>query len=157
MNRIQARSTGSPDGCPNAQPAVGIAGVGFNTRLFNGKVLGDNGSGFESWVAQGIVWAADNGAQVISMSLGGPRYERQDQVPCPQSMQDAVLHAVSKGALVVAASGNSADDGSPVEEPGVCLGVVSVGAVDAQLQVTDFSSRHRYLSVTAPGKFTPTV
>ena len=57
----------------NTQPATGIAGVGFNTRLFNGKVLGDNGSGFESWVAQGIVWAADNGAQVISMSLGATR------------------------------------------------------------------------------------
>jgi subtilisin family serine protease len=66
-------------------------------------------------------------------------------------MQDAVLHALGKGALVVAASGNSAQSGSPVEEPGVCLGVVSVGAVDAQSQVTGFSSRHRYLSVTAPG------
>jgi subtilisin family serine protease len=101
--------------------------------------------------ARAIRYAADHGARVISMSLGGPRYEREDQVPCPQAIQDAVLHALSKGALVVAASGNSGGSGSPVEEPGVCLGVVSVGAVNARLEVTDFSSRHRYLSVTAPG------
>ncbi len=101
--------------------------------------------------AKAIDYAADHGARIISMSLGGPRYENRDPEPCPASIQDAVLHALSKGALVVAASGNSGDSGSPVEEPGVCLGVVSVGAVDAQLEVADFSSRHAYLSVTAPG------
>lgn len=101
--------------------------------------------------ARAISYAADHGARIISMSIGGPRYEREDKVPCPQPIQDAVLHALSKGALVVAASGNSGGDGSPVEEPGVCLGVVSVGAVDSGLGVTDFSSRHRYLTVTAPG------
>jgi subtilisin family serine protease len=101
--------------------------------------------------ARSIRYAADHGARIISMSLGGPRNEREDRVPCPQSIQDAVLHAIGKGALVVAASGNSAGSGNPVEEPGVCLGVVSVGAVDSRLEVTEFSSRHRYLTVTAPG------
>ena len=101
--------------------------------------------------AKAIRHAADHGARIISMSLGGPQFERRDRVPCPPGIQDAVLHALGKGALVVAASGNSADSGNPVEEPGVCLGVVSVGAVDARLTVTAFSSRHRYLSVTAPG------
>ena len=101
--------------------------------------------------ARAIRYAADHGARIISMSLGGPRDEREDRVPCPQAIQDAVLHAIAKGALVVAAAGNSAAEGSPVEEPGVCLGVISVGAVNARLEVTDFSSRHRYLTVTAPG------
>jgi subtilisin family serine protease len=101
--------------------------------------------------ALAIRYAADHGARIISMSLGGPRYEAEDRVPCPDATQDAVLHALAKGALVVAASGNSGASGSPVEEPGVCLGVVSVGAVDARLHVTEFSSRHSYLSVTAPG------
>lgn len=101
--------------------------------------------------AKAIRYAADHGARIISMSLGGPRSERRHQLPCPQEIQDAVLHALGKGALVVAASGNSGEDGNPVEEPGVCLGVVSVGAVNARSEVTDFSSRHRYLSVTAPG------
>ena len=101
--------------------------------------------------ARAIRYAADHGARIISMSLGGPRYEREDDLPCPQSIQEAVLHALGKGALVVAASGNSGASGNPVEEPGVCLGVVSVGAVDSRLTVTDFSSRHRYLTMTAPG------
>lgn len=101
--------------------------------------------------AKAIRYAADHGARIISMSLGGPRFEGRHQLPCPQEIQNAVLHALGKGALVVAASGNSGDSRNPVEEPGVCLGVVSVGAVNAQLDVTEFSSRHRYLSVTAPG------
>ncbi|MEO6502007.1 MAG: S8 family serine peptidase [Jatrophihabitantaceae bacterium] len=101
--------------------------------------------------ATAIRYAADHGARIISMSLGGPRSERRHEVPCPHEIQDAVLHAIGKGALVVAASGNSGDSDNPVEEPGVCLGVVSVGAVNARLDVTEFSSRHRYLSVTAPG------
>jgi subtilisin family serine protease len=101
--------------------------------------------------AKAIDYAADHGARIISMSLGGPRTEKQDRLPCPSDIQDAVLRALRRGAIVVAASGNAAQSGNPVEEPGVCLGVVSVGAVDAELRVTAFSSRHRYLSVTAPG------
>lgn len=48
--------------------AVGVAGMDWNARLMNGKVLGDNGSGYYSWVASGITWAADNGAKVIGQS-----------------------------------------------------------------------------------------
>lgn len=107
--------------------------------------------------ASAIKYAADHGAKVISMSLGGPRYQTEGDLPCPLGIQDAVLYAIGKGALVLAASGNSGDSGSPVEEPGVCLGVLSVGAVDAQLEVADYSSRHRYLSVTAPGDNIPTL
>ncbi|MDQ1722388.1 MAG: hypothetical protein QOI26_2122 [Pseudonocardiales bacterium] len=114
-------------------------------------VVSNGGPRPKNATARAIEYAADHGARIISMSLGGQRSERRDRVPCPQDIQDAVLHALGKGALVVAASGNSAGSGNPVEEPGVCLGVVSVGAVNARLEVTGFSSRHRYLSVTAPG------
>jgi subtilisin family serine protease len=108
--------------------------------------------------ATAINYAADHGAKIISMSLGGVRDEADDGPdPCPDVVQQAVLHALEKGALVVAASGNSGDDGSPVEEPGVCLGVVSVGAVNQQLAVPAFSSRHPYLTVSAPGDNIPTL
>jgi subtilisin family serine protease len=108
--------------------------------------------------ATAINYAADHGAKIISMSLGGVRDEADDGPdPCPDTVQQAVLHALEKGALVVAASGNSGDDGSPVEEPGVCLGVVSVGAVNQQLAVPTFSSRHPYLTVSAPGDNIPTL
>jgi subtilisin family serine protease len=58
---------------------------------------------------------------------------------------------------VVAASGNSGDKGSPVEEPGVCLGVVAVGSVNRNLDVSAFSSRHSYLTISAPGESIPTL
>jgi subtilisin family serine protease len=107
--------------------------------------------------AVAINYAADHGARIINLSLGGIRDESDGPDPCPPTVQAAVLHALSKGALVVAASGNSGDADSPVEEPGVCLGVVSVGSVDRQLAVSPFSSRHPYLTVTAPGDSIPTL
>lgn len=105
-----------------------------------------------------IDYAVAHGAKIISMSLGGVRDESQDGPdPCPGGVQKSVLNAVRKGVLVVAASGNSGDANSPVEEPGVCLGVVSVGAVDRNLNVTSFSSRHPYLTLSAPGDQIPTL
>ncbi len=105
-----------------------------------------------------IDYAVAHGAKIINMSLGGVREEDQDGPdPCPASVQQSVLNAVRKGVLVVAASGNSGDSNSPVEEPGVCLGVVSVGAVDSSLNVTSFSSRHPYLTLSAPGDNIPTL
>ncbi|MEO6700368.1 MAG: S8 family serine peptidase [Jatrophihabitantaceae bacterium] len=115
------------------------------------------GTPTENATSAAITYAADHGARIISMSLGGVRDERDGPDPCPSSVQKAVLHALTQGALVVAASGNSGDGGSPVEEPGVCLGVVSVGSVDRQLTVSPFSSRHPYLTVTAPGDSIPTL
>ena len=100
---------------------------------------------------EAIRYAADNGAKIISMSLGGERSPSQDPVPCPAAEQEAILYAMSKGAVLVAASGNDGQKGSPVTDPGVCLGVVSVGAVDSDGDVATFSSQHPYLTLTAPG------
>jgi hypothetical protein len=75
----------------------------------------------------------------------------QDSVPCPSDEQSAIDYAVARGAIVVAAGGNSGLSGSPVEDPGVCLGVVSVGAIDSHGVVAPFSSRHPYLTLVAPG------
>ena len=76
-----------------------MAGVAYNASLMVGKVLGDDGVGTISTVANGITWAADNGAKVISMSLGA-------DIACPASLQDAVSYAWSKGVVIVAATGN---------------------------------------------------
>lgn len=116
-----------------------------------------NGKPTVDATATAIGYAADHGARIISMSLGGIRHSNEDIAPCPTTIQDAVLHALAKGALVVAASGNSGDQGNPVEEPGVCLGVVSVGSVNQQLTASSFSSRHPYLTVTAPGDKIPSL
>ena len=102
-------------------------------------------------VPDAIRWAVDHHAKVISMSLGGRRDPVEDSVPCPSDEQSAIDYAVARGAIVVAAGGNSGQIGSPVEDPGVCLGVVSVGAVDSHGMVAPFSSRHPYLTLVAPG------
>jgi len=126
----------------NTSPAQGIAGIGFNARLFNGKVLDDTGSGFDSWVAQGVVWAADNGAHVISMSLGGPG-------GCSQTMQDAVTYAWGRGVVIVAAAGNGAISAS--ESPGNCAQVIPVGAIDQGDGRASFSNYGPSVPLAAPG------
>ncbi len=78
---------------------VGVAGVGYQASLMNVKVLGDNASGYYSWIASGMIWAADKGADVINMSLGAGRKSI--------TLEDAVNYAWDKGAVVVAAAGNS--------------------------------------------------
>ncbi len=117
----------------------------------------DDASDGGDMVPQAIRYAADHGGKIISMSLGGTRDPDTESVPCPQDEQSAITYAISKGLIVVAASGNSGTQGSPVEDPGVCLGVVSVGAVDINNQVADFSSRHPYLTVSAPGVNIPSL
>lgn len=107
-------------------------------------------------LSDAIKWAADHGGKIISMSLGGSR-NPSEGVPCPVDEQNAINYAISRGAIVLASSGNSGQKGSPVEEPGVCLGVVSVGAVDSHDNVAAFSSRHKYLTVTAPGVNIPSL
>lgn len=98
-----------------------------------------------------IRYGADHGANIISMSLGGNRYPRTDSTSCPADEQSAVFYAMRKGAIVVAAVGNTGPTKNTIEEPGVCLGVVSVGAVDSRGKVAGFSARQPYLTLVAPG------
>ena len=85
---------------------VGIAGIA-QVSIMAVKVLDSQGSGYYSWIASGIRYAVDNGADVISMSLGGPSSD--------STMQSACDYAQSRGVLVVAAAGN--DYGGPVSYP----------------------------------------
>jgi subtilisin family serine protease len=116
----------------------------------------DAGDNAADLLLTAIRWAADHGAKIISMSLGGPRDPGVSR-SCPAKEQSTIDYALSKGAIVVASGGNSGDSGSPIEEPSVCLGVVSVGAVDSAGVVPVWSSKHPYLTVTAPGVDVPTI
>lgn len=102
-------------------------------------------------LAEAIRWGVDHGGKVISMSLGATRNPANVSVPCPAAEQEAIYYALEKGAVVLAAAGNHGQGSNAVEEPGVCLGVVSVGASDQAGAAADFSSRHRYLTLAAPG------
>ncbi|GIE77648.1 hypothetical protein Aph02nite_35980 [Actinoplanes philippinensis] len=123
--------------------AVGVSGFAPNVKILPVKVLGDNGSGNMSDTAQGITWAADHGAQVINMSLGGTQ-----QV---EAVSTAIAYARSKGVTVVAAAGNARQQGSPTSYPAADTGVIGVGATDSNDRVGVYSNAGDYVDVSAPG------
>jgi serine protease len=119
---------------------MGTAGLAFCSSLMPIKVLSKQGFGSLAAIANGIRFAADNGAQIINMSLGGPMKSR--------IMQDAVDHALAKGVVVVAAAGNS---GRSVGYPAAYPGVIAVSATDDKDQIAWFSSRGPQVAIAAPG------
>jgi subtilisin family serine protease len=131
----------------------GIRGLAPDAKLMPVAIPlnGTSDAQADDRLPQAIRWAADHGAKIISMSLGGVRLAAQNSTACPDDEQQAIFYALRKGAVLFAASGNRGATDNAVEEPGVCLGVVSVGAVDKRGVVAPFSSRHRYLTMSAPG------
>jgi subtilisin family serine protease len=116
------------------------SGVAPEASILPVKVLAADGGGADSDVAAGIVWAADHGARIINLSLGGSE---------PSSvLADAVAYARHLGVLIVAAAGN---DGGTVGVPARLAGVVAVGAVDSALVRPPFSAGGRSLDLVAPG------
>jgi subtilisin family serine protease len=102
--------------------------------------------------AAAIDYASSHGAKIISMSFGASRNPILNAgEPCPADTQAAVFRALLGGALLVASAGNDGEKKSPVADPGVCLGVITVAAADAGNHVASFSSRHGYVTVAAPG------
>jgi thermitase len=120
---------------------VGVAGIGYNSSLINVKVLGDDGSGSYAAVANGIIWAADHGARVINMSLGGTMYSA--------TLESAVNYAWSKGVVVVAAAGNDCS-GNP-SYPAAYSNTVAVAATNADDTLASFSNRGDWVDISAPG------
>ena len=143
-----------------AAPGVaGIQGMAPAARILPIAVPleGTDDAASNDRLPDAVRYAADHGAKIINMSLGAASDPALDSPPCPPSEQSAVDYAASKGAIVVAAAGNGGTSGSPVEEPGVCVGVVTVGAVDRSQAVPSFSSRHPYVTVAAPGVNVPSL
>ena len=122
----------------------GVAGVCPGCSLLNAKVLDDSGSGAYSWIANGIIWAADNGAKVINLSLGGPASST--------TLENAVNYAWNKGVVVVAAAGNSND--SSKTYPAAYTNAIAVAATDNQDNRAYFSSYgSKWVDVAAPGVY----
>lgn len=120
--------------------AYGGVGVAFHARLMPVKVLNENGFGTTVDVADGIRWAAEHGAHVINLSLGGPRNSGV--------LQKAIDYAIARGSVVVAAAGNT---GGHVQFPGASDGVIGVSATGADDKIAKFSSRGNGVDVAAPG------
>ena len=122
---------------------IGVAGIAYNAHIMPVKVLDSSGSGYYSWIADGIRYATDNGAKVISMSLGG-KYPSD-------TLEDALFYAYSHGVTIVCSSGN---DGSsttisyPAAYDAYCI---AVGATRYDEEVTYYSNGGASLDLTAPG------
>ncbi|MGW5555990.1 S8 family serine peptidase [Micromonospora sp. NPDC003944] len=127
-------------------------GVAPGARLLVGKVLDDGGSGYDSSIIAGMEWAAHSGAKVVSMSLGGDPTDGTD--PMSQAVNDL---SAETGALFVVAAGN-AGAARTVGTPGAAAAALTVGAVDRDDNLAEFSSRGPRLGdnglkpeITAPG------
>ncbi len=109
-------------------------GIAPGADLLVGKVLGEYG-GLDSWILQGMEWAVDEGADIVNMSLGGPVYPDDDPlVEAIERLSD------EHGTLFVVAAGNSGPNEGTVDSPGVAPAALTVGAVDRQDAIADFSS-----------------
>ncbi len=120
---------------------TGVVGMSWGARIMPVKVLSSQGSGSDEDIALGIRWATDNGARIISASLGGS----EDTAV----MRDAAKYAADHNVLLVAAAGNSPDGKN--NYPAAYDGVLAVGATGRSDTYTGFSSYGQYVDVTAPG------
>lgn len=130
-------------------------GVAPGVDLHVGKVLSDEGYGYDSWILAGMEWAArDVHARVISMSLGSSENADGDTV-LAQAVNEL---SAETGALFTIAAGNDGPGAQTVRSPGTADAALTVGAVDSSDALADFSSRGpRYgddalkPEITAPG------
>ncbi|WP_030233114.1 S8 family peptidase [Streptomyces sp. NRRL S-455] len=128
-------------------------GVAPGAKVLNGKVLDDSGFGSDSEVLAGIEWAAAEGADVVNMSLGG------GDTPAIDPLEAAVNKlSEEKGVLFAIAAGNEGEFGEQtIGSPGSAAAALTVGAVDDNDKLADFSSRGPGMDgalkpdVTAPG------
>jgi len=108
---------------------IGVSGVCWDCSLMPVKVLSDDGYGDFDDIVNGVIWASDNGAQVISMSLGGGGYV--------SSFDNAINYATFNGTLVISASGN--DNGS-ISYPAAYDNSMAIGAMSPCNERKSFSS-----------------
>lgn len=121
---------------------IGAAGVAPGAKIMPIRVLDANGSGSYADVADGIRWAADNGAKVINLSLGGPVGTTY--------LEEALAYAYGKGVTIVAASGN--DGAGSVSYPAAYNNyVIAVGATRFDETRTSYSNYGSALDIVAPG------
>jgi thermitase len=121
--------------------SVGVAGIAPNARLLNVKVVDDNGVVWSSTVARGIIWAVDNGAKVINMSLVIPTSS--------PALEQAIDYAWSKGVVLVASGGNNIKS-IPVY-PAYYPEVIAVAATDVGGNLWSKSNYGDWVDAYAPG------
>jgi subtilisin family serine protease len=140
----------------NADNNEGIAGIALSAQLLIAKVVRPDGTISPQTEAKAIRWAADHGARVINLSLGGLRSRIQSEDTYSSVEQDAIEYAYAKGAVLVAAVGNG--DQAPktpwdlASYPAALPHVIGVSALAQDGSVPAFSNRDAFFNdVAAPG------
>ncbi len=119
---------------------IGVIGVAFGAQVVAVKVLDDTGSGYYSWIASGITWAAAHNCKVINMSLGGSSGST--------ALQTAVNNA-SSTLTICAAAGNAGT--TRAQYPAYYSGCIAVVAVDSADKRASFSTYGSWTDISAPG------
>jgi serine protease len=121
--------------------SLGCAGIAYGATILPIKVLNASGSGTYDAIANGIMWAADHGARVINMSLGGKTGST--------TLSNAIKYAYGKGVVIVCASGN---DGRPsVSYPAAYTECIAVGSTRFDGNRVRYSNYGSALDLVAPG------
>lgn len=120
----------------------GVAGVSWNCKILPVKALDEDGSGFYSWIIEGIIWAADNGADVISLSLGGDTSD--------QDMAAALRYAFQKDIVIAAAAGNDSD--AVLYPAAYDEYVIAVAGTDFNDERVEYSNSGPEIDVAAPAE-----
>lgn len=121
---------------------IGISGISSSAKIMPLKALDAFGRGYASMAAEAINYAAEHGARIINLSLGGRTLTKVEQL--------AVDHARSKGAIVVVAAGNSGQSVADFSPAGL-RGVVTVTATDRKDKRAGFSNWGPLVDIAAPG------
>ncbi len=126
----------------------GLAGVAPNVSIMTLRVVNENDLNPDVLVAEAIRYATDNGAHIISMSIGIYDEEITNSTSY-QLVEDALEHAFSMGVLIVAAAGNDYPDS--VARPANNSCVIAVGAINSAKEIASFSCQGPEVEVVAPG------
>ncbi|MEA2650862.1 MAG: serine protease [Chloroflexota bacterium] len=125
----------------NPNDGYGIAGISWSDKILPVKIMSSTGTGDTADLTAGIIWAANHGATVINMSVGG--------FPAAQYVQDAVNYAWGKGVVLVGAAGNN--NREETFFPASFTNVVSVSATQVNDEFANWSSYGPKVDVSAPG------
>jgi len=122
---------------------LGTAGVAFNCSIMPVKVLNKRGEAPYTTIADGVYFAADNGAYVINLSLGGP----DDST----TLRDAIAYAYNEGVTIICAAGNDGPGGPASYPAAYDAYCIAVGATRYDQAIAYYSTTGSYLDVVAPG------
>ena len=123
------------------------SGAAPEIELYSVKVLNKDGVGNYSNVIKGIEWAIEHEINIITLSLGGYEYS--------QVLRDAINKAIANNILIIAAAGNDGADN--IMYPAAYPEVISVGALNADMQIADFSNYGEGIDILAPGEHISTI